>query len=70
VVSEIAVREEAAIVVALKPMVEMDLIEVRRRQFLPEFVRLAARKRNLQSRESCDQRLSDPIRVCVGARLG
>ena len=45
--SKIIVREESTVVVALKPMVEMDLIEVGRNQFLAEFVRLAAEEGNL-----------------------
>jgi len=39
---EIVVGEEAAVVVALKLMVEMDLIKVGRNKFFPEFVGLAA----------------------------
>jgi hypothetical protein len=45
--SKIIVREESTVVVALKPMVEMDLTEVGRNQFLAEFVRLAAEEGNL-----------------------
>jgi hypothetical protein len=45
--SKIIVREESTVVVALKPMVEMDLIEVGRNQFLAEFVGLAAEEGNL-----------------------
>jgi hypothetical protein len=39
---DIIVRKEAAVAVALKPMVEMALIQVGRNKFFPEFVGLAA----------------------------
>ena len=45
--SKIAVREEAAVVVGLKPMVEMNLIEVGRNKFLSQFVSLTAQEGNL-----------------------
>jgi len=39
---EIVVGEEAAVVVAFKPMIEMDLIKVGCNNLFPEFVGLAA----------------------------
>ena len=40
--SKVVVGEESTVVVGLKPMVEMDLIEVGRNKFLSQFVSLAA----------------------------
>ena len=66
---EIVVGEEAAVVVALKPMVEMDLIKVGRNKFFPEFVGLAAQEGNLQAGEHGNQRLGDPIRTAANTGM-
>jgi len=62
VFSKIVVGEEATVVVGLKPMVEMDLIEVGRDQFLSQFVSFGAQKGNLRSGENGNKRLCDTIK--------
>ena len=65
---KIVVGKVAAVVVALKPMVKMDLIEVGRNEFLSQFVVFTAQEGNLQPGESGNQRLCDAIRTA--ARTG
>lgn len=57
-------------VVGLKPMVEMDLIEVGRYKFFPEFVSLGAQEGNLYPGERGDQRLSDTVGTAACKGVG
>jgi hypothetical protein len=66
---EIVVGEESAVVVALQPVVEMDLIQVGPNQFLPEFARLAAQEGNLQPGRRGDERLGNAIRTTADTGL-
>ena len=58
---EIVVREEAAVIVALNPMVEVDLIEVGANNLFPEFMSLSAWKGNAHASQNRDQGLGNPI---------
>jgi hypothetical protein len=51
------------VAVRFEPMVEMDLVQVRRDDFFANLMRFDAKERHAKSRERCDQRLGDFVRV-------
>jgi hypothetical protein len=67
-VLQIAVGQVAAVAVAIQPIIQKCLVEVRRDDFFSEFVRLGADERDVQASEDGDQRLRDAvgIRAAVG----
>lgn len=50
-------------IVGFQPVVEMNLVKIRRYEFLSQFVRFRAQERYLESGKHCDQGLGDTVRV-------
>jgi hypothetical protein len=66
---KIVVDKEAAIVVFFKPVVQMNLVQIRSDDFLAQFMGFRTQDRNVQSGEDSDQGLQNAIRVNVGMSI-
>jgi hypothetical protein len=66
---KIVFDKEAAIVVCFKPVVQMNLIQIRSDDFLAQFMGFRTQDRNVQSGEDSDQGLQNAVRVNVGMSI-
>jgi hypothetical protein len=66
---KIVLDKKAAIVVGFKPVVQMNLVQIRCDDFLTEFVGLCAQERNVHSGEDSDQRLQNAVGVGAGMSI-
>ena len=66
---KIVVYKKAAIVVGFKPVVQMNLVQIRGDDFLAEFVGFRAQESNVQSGEDSDQGLQNAVGVNVGMSI-
>jgi hypothetical protein len=66
---KIVVDKKAAIVVGFKPVVQVNLVQIRGDDFLAEFVGFRAQERNVQSGEDSDQGLHNAVGVNVGMSI-